>query len=69
MTCPTCNGVAYEQTISGMVPCRFCEAGRKIQAGIELRIAKRMKKRGITPPAPRKASVRPPMWNETKESE
>ena len=67
MTCSTCEGIAYVHTNSGPVPCTDCEPGRKIAEGIQKRVRRWMKKRGITPPAPRKAVERPPMWNETKE--
>lgn len=70
MTCPTCEGLAYVAIEGGgMSACRQCPEGQKIAAGIQKRRERWMKKRGLTPPAPRKAVERPPMWNETKEEE
>ena len=69
VTCQTCNGVAYITRIGGASPCPDCKTGRLIAEREAAKKARWMKKRGITPPAPRKAVERPPMWNETKESE
>ena len=68
LTCPTCGGIAYVPKGEGLAPCHDCEPGRKIADRLKARYDSWMKKRGITPPAPRKAVERPPMWNE-KETE